>query len=317
MARPPKNIEVQDVNDESINQVAVASAMDVMRDQAQEEEAELVELAIGIGAMQAFDLIGKFTAASQVATFKRIRESKQINKLAIRMPDGRVATCDSMREACPILFGRSYDTMLREEDSYDLLGEKAYEVASRLGLNRSALRATRALPPEKLELVRIAIADGSTKAEVLSVIEDLAEKAQLAEAAAGEAKAELKASEEVLATKNKTIDRLQRDLKRIEKLPPDEQLAGIKKEAIDLQSETIGLVRGGLRQALIKLNDAPDDASKVAFMAGLVGAVYVELDALRDEVGLSLAAIDTTPEWERWAHARGTNAGAGAGTAAN
>ena len=317
MARPPKNIEVQDVNDESINQVAVASAMDVMRDQAQEEEAELVELAIGIGAMQAIDLIGKFTAASQVATFKRIRESKQINKLAIRMPDGRVATCDSMREACPILFGRSYDTMLREEDSYDLLGEKAYEVASRLGLNRSALRATRALPPEKLELVRIAIADGSTKAEVLSVIEDLAEKAQLAEAAAGEAKAELKASEEVLATKNKTIDRLQRDLKRIEKLPPDEQLAGIKKEAIDLQSETIGLVRGGLRQALIKLNDAPDDASKVAFMAGLVGAVYVELDALRDEFGLSLAAIDTTPEWERWANAQGTNAGAGAGTAAN
>ena len=317
MARPPKNIEVQDVNDESINQFAVASAMDVMRDQAQEEEAELVELAIGIGAMQAFDLIGKFTAASQVATFKRIRESKQINKLAIRMPDGRVATCDSMREACPILFGRSYDTMLREEDSYDLLGEKAYEVASRLGLNRSALRATRALPPEKLELVRIAIADGSTKAEVLSVIEDLAEKVQQAEAAADEVKAELKASEEVLATKNKTIDRLQRDLKRIEQLPPDEQLAGIKKEAIGLQSETIGLVRGGLRQALIKLNDAPDEASKVAFMVGLVGAVYVELDALRDEFGLSLAAVDTTPEWERWAAAQGANAGAGAGTATN
>ena len=291
--------------------------MVAMRVQAQEELAELLELAGDVKAYQAFSLVGKFAAASQVATFKRIRESKKIKDLPIRTPDGRVATCDSMREACPILFGRSYDTMLREEDSYDLLGEKAYEVASRLGLNRSALRATRALPPEKLELVRIAIADGSTKAEVLSVIEDLAEKAQLAEAAAGEAKAELKASEEVLATKNKTIDRLQRDLKRIEKLPPDEQLAGIKKEAIDLQSETIGLVRGGLRQALIKLNDAPDDASKVAFMAGLVGAVYVELDALRDEFGLSLAAIDTTPEWERWANAQGTNAGAGAGTAAN
>ncbi len=35
------------------------------------------------------------------------------------------------------------------------------------------------------------------------------------------------------------------------------------------------------------------------------------------DFSLSLAAIDTTPEWERWANAQGTNAGAGAGTAAN
>ena len=284
---------------------------------AQEDQAELVELAIGIGALQAFDLVKTFTSAAQVKLFKRIRESKQINKLCIRGQDGGVKTFHSMREACPVLFGRTYESMRDAEDCFGLLGEDVYEAAARLRLNDSALRAARALPPEKLEVVRLAIANGSTKAEVLSVIEDLAEKAQLAEAAATEAKAELKASEEVLATKNKTIDRLQRDLKRIEKLPPDEQLAGIKKEAIDLQSETIGLVRGGLRQALIKLNDAPDDASKVAFMAGLVGAVYVELDALREEFGLSLAAVDTTPEWERWANAQGANAGAIAGTAAN
>ena len=42
MARPPKNIEVQDANDESINQVAVASAMDAMRAQAQEDQLELL-----------------------------------------------------------------------------------------------------------------------------------------------------------------------------------------------------------------------------------------------------------------------------------
>lgn len=317
MARPPKNIEVQDVNDESINQFAVASAMDVMRDQAQEDQADLFDLATSIGAIQAMSLVNSFTSAAQVQLFRRIRDSNKIKDLPIRSSSGELTRFTSMRAACPVIFGRTYESLLEAETRLSTFGDNAYETAARLGLNRNALRAARALPPEKLEVVRLAIEGGSTKAEVLSVIEDLAEKAQLAEAAAGEAKAELKASEEVLATKNKTIDRLQRDLKRIEKLPPDEQLAGIKKEAIDLQSETIGLVRGGLRQALIKLNDAPDDASKVAFMAGLVGAVYVELDALRDEFGLSLAAIDTTPEWERWANAQGTNAGAGAGTAAN
>lgn len=317
MARPPKNIEVQDVNDESINQVAVASAMDAMRAQAQEDQLELLELASDVGAIRALDLTRALVAAATVRLFDKVRESKKIKDLPIRQPDGTVATATTVDEFCRLAFGKPRTAMIEASEALDALGEQAYEAASRLGLNRSSLRAARALPAEKLEIVRAAIAGGSTKAEVLSVIEDLAEKVEQAEAAAGEAKAELKASEEVLATKNKTIDRLQRDLKRIEKLPPDEQLAGIKKEAIDLQSETIGLVRGGLRQALIKLNDAPDDASKVAFMAGLVGAVYVELDALRDEFGLSLAAIDTTPEWERWANAQGTNAGAGAGTAAN
>ena len=317
MARQKNAIELQDVSDSSINQPAVASAMDAMRAQAQEDQLELLELASDVGAIRALDLTRALVAAATVRLFDKVRESKKIKDLPIRQPDGTVATATTVDEFCRLAFGKPRTAMIEASEALDALGEQAYEAASRLGLNRSSLRAARALPAEKLEIVRAAIAGGSTKAEVLSVIEDLAEKVEQAEAAAGEAKAELKASEEVLATKNKTIDRLQRDLKRIEKLPPDEQLAGIKKEAIDLQSETIGLVRGGLRQALIKLNDAPDDASKVAFMAGLVGAVYVELDALRDEFGLSLAAIDTTPEWERWANAQGTNAGAGAGTAAN
>jgi len=47
-------------------------------------------------------------------------------------------------------------------------------------------------------------------------------------------------------------------------------------------------------------------------MASLLGAVYVELDALRDEFGLPLATVDTTPEWERWAKAQGASAAAAA-----
>ena len=317
MARTPKNIEVQDVNDESIDRAAVASALDVMRDQAQEDQLELLELASDVGAIRALELTRSLVAAATVRIFQKVRSSNKIKDLPIRQSDGSVATATNLDDFCRLAFGKNRAVMFEAAETLEALGEHAYEAASRLGLNRAALRATRALPTEKLEIVRAAIAEGSTKAEVLSVIEDLAEKVQQAEAATDEVKAELKASEEVLATKNKTIDRLQRDLKRIEKLPPDEQLAGIKKEAIDLQSETIGLVRGGLRQALIKLNDAPDDASKVAFMVGLVGAVYVELDALRDEFGLSLAAVDTTPEWERWAAAQGANASAGAGTATN
>ena len=289
MARPPKNIEVQDVNDESINKTAVANAMDVMRDQAQEDQADLFDLATSIGAIQAMSLVNSFTSAAQVQLFQRIRDTNKIKDLPIRSSNGELTRFTSMRAACPVIFGRTYESMLEAEARLSTFGDNAYETAARLGLNRNALRAARALPPEKLEIVRAAIGNGSTKAEVLSVIEDLAEKVQQAEAAATEAKAELKASEEVLATKNKTIDKLQRDLKRIEKLPPDEQLAGLKKEATAIATEAEGFILGGLRQALLAINDHPSDsdfAQHGVFMAGLVGQVQAQLTALREEFNL-------------------------------
>ncbi|MDF1483718.1 hypothetical protein PY257_00665, partial [Ramlibacter sp. H39-3-26] len=53
------------------------------------------------------------------------------------------------------------------------------------------------------------------------------------------------------------------------------------------------------RQALIVLSGVPDDPGNAAFMSALLGPLYVELDALRDEFGLHLT-IDAVPEWQRW-----------------
>lgn len=105
---------------------------------------------------------------------------------------------------------------------------------------------------------------------------------------------------------------LHEEARLVKRLPANEALAKTKKEAVGLQNETVGLVRGGLRQALLNLNELGGDASHTAFMACLLGAVYVELDALRDEFGLPLATVDTTPEWERWAKAQGASAAAAA-----
>ena len=127
-------------------------------------------------------------------------------------------------------------------------------------------------------------------------------------AALRETRAEKEAGDQLLEKKNAKIDQLERAQKRIAKLPPDEALAKTKNEATTILSETLGLVRGGLRQALIALNDAPDEASKQAFMAGLVGAVIVELNGLRDEFNLPETAGDGTPEWERWAKANPVDA---------
>ncbi|GKT22556.1 hypothetical protein [Acidovorax sp. SUPP3334] len=277
------------MNDALIHQdfQALDAGRALLQADAQEDLAELCELAGDVKAVQMADITGKFCAAAQIQIFKKIRESKRIKDLPLRDAAGGLRRAQTLEEFCPLAFGRSYRAMMEAEERFDILGQEAYESASRLGLNRNALRAARALAPEKLEVVRAAIGNGSTKAEVLSVIEDLAEKVELAEAATAEAKAELKASEEVLASKNKTIDKLHRDLKRIEKLPPNEALAALKKEASAIAADAEGAILGGLRQALVKLSEHSDTATQhEVFMAGLVGQVQAQLNALRSEFSL-------------------------------
>ena len=96
---------------------------------------------------------------------------------------------------------------------------------------------------------------------------------------------------------------LHEEARLVKRLKPDEALAQIKAEAGVVLDESLGMVRGRLRQALVALNDAVDHPSKATFMAGLVGQMQAEIAALRDEFNLPDAVGDGTPEWERWAQA--------------
>ncbi len=90
---------------------------------------------------------------------------------------------------------------------------------------------------------------------------------------------------------------LHEEVRLIKRLPASEEIKRTKQEATNIQAETLGLVQGGLRHALIALNNCAEDQS--LFMAGLVGQVMAELVLLRDE--FSLPEVGGTPEWERWA----------------
>lgn len=212
MSRPPKTTEVLPLVDPTIDQEKMTTAMETMREQAQEDQLELLELASDMGAIRALEMTRNIVAAATVRLFDKVRESKRIKDLPIRQPDGTVATATTVDEFCRLAFGKPRTAMIEASETLDILGEQAYEAASRLGLSRSALRISRALPPEKLEVVRNAISSGSAKAEVLAVIEDLAEKVQKAEDTTAETRAEVEAKEKLLADKNQQIDSLRTEL---------------------------------------------------------------------------------------------------------
>ena len=106
-------------------------------------------------------------------------------------------------------------------------------------------------------------------------------------AALRELRAEHGAAEEVRAGLHKRIDKLEREKQRIERLPPDEALEALMKEAAAITRDAVGAVRGNLRQALQALLHAGEERGQNdVFMAGLVGQVQAELNALREEFNL-------------------------------
>lgn len=128
-------------------------------------------------------------------------------------------------------------------------------------------------------------------------------------AAIREAKAEKDADAALLEKKNQKIDKLERDLRRINKLPADDQLALLKKEATSIANDAEGAILGGLRQALLKLSQHDEGGSQAVFMAGLVGQVQAQLSALREEFSLpdasSLADQQLATEVGEWAFPAG------------
>lgn len=119
-----------------------------------------------------------------------------------------------------------------------------------------------------------------------------------------ESSAEKNATEKLLADKNAKIDKLSRNIAR---LTLDEKLLELQKEATAMMNDALGSIRGGVRQAVIALSNPPADApDQGVFIAGLVGQLQAELNALRTEFNLpdvSTAADQAlADEMKQWAN---------------
>lgn len=97
-----------------------------------------------------------------------------------------------------------------------------------------------------------------------------------------EAKQEKEATDKLLANKNTQIDKLSR---HIAKSTPDEVLLELQKESTALMNDALGCVRGQIRQAFGAIKKH-SDADHSLFMAGLVGQLQGDLNALREEFNL-------------------------------
>lgn len=260
---------------------------------------------IDLGRLEALDFLAVTANTAMLAIFENVKKSKAWRLLRNPAP-GRNGQFESLEEFCEIKLGKSYKRLRTLSAQKNLLGQDAYEQAERLGLRDVDYNAIKTLPAPDQELVRRAVEDAQSRDEVLDLLQELAgrhakEKEALTKEAA-EARAEKQAVEKVLQTKNQQIDKLQ----LVQVLPPEELYYEIKKKASAVSNDALGAVRGGVRQALIAVKDAPGEGpSKTVFMAAMVGQLQAEINALREEFNLpdvsTAADQELAAEVAQWA----------------
>ena len=80
---------------------------------------------------------------------------------------------------------------------------------------------------------------------------------------------------------------LHEEARLVKRLPANEALAKLKKEAASIAADAEGAILGGLRQALIAINNHGEERGQHnVYMSGLVGQVQAQLNALRQEFNL-------------------------------
>lgn len=249
------------------------------------ETDEVFAAGVDVGRLEAMDFVATIATSAMLSIYENVKKSKAWRYL--RHPqsgDGR--HFESLEEFCEVKLGRSYRRVRELAANRNLIGQEAFEQAERIGLRQVDYNAIKALPAPDQELVRRAVEESQSRDEVLSLLQELAARngreMQALAQRADDAQANLLAQQELLDKKNQRIDKLEREAKRIARLPAEEALADTKKEAADILAEALGVIQGNFRQALIALQGESADV----FAAGLVGQIAATLAALREEFNL-------------------------------
>ena len=288
---------------------AVTQAIDALNAKGEMIRAygnERDELNQMIGRVQLGMALGSFTNAINVQTLAQIKASKTYKSLeGLTGVDRRglpISNLGTWNGFCRSL-GMSPDKADDDILNIAKFGEEAMEHLAAIGAGYRELRQYRRLPEDQrqalIEVAKAGDKEGFAELAEEIISKHLKEKESLHDELA-ESKAERQATEQLLETKNKRIDQLERAQHRIQTMPPDEAAAELVREATDKMYSAQGYITGHFRAALQALNDAPSIEGKVQLMAGMVGQLMADLHVLRDQFNLPDAVGDGRPEWMQW-----------------
>jgi hypothetical protein len=260
-----------------------------LQTQAEQEKDEAFAAGVDLGRLEALDFIATVANSAILPIYEKVKKSKAW--MHLRNPQSsNGSNFESLEEFCQIKLGKTYGRLQHLVANRNLIGQEAFEQAERLGLRQVDYNAIKTLPAPDQELVRRAVEDAQSRDEVLDLLQELAARhakekealTQQVEEGKLEHAAVVKRLEVVTEQKEKAEARAA----RIAVMKPDEAFTELKTEATRVNSDALGAIRGGVRQVLVKLAEAPEGGEQSIFAASLIGELQAELNALREEFGL-------------------------------
>lgn len=114
-----------------------------------------------------------------------------------------------------------------------------------------------------------------------------------------ELKNEVTAKEDVLTNRAKQINALEEKVSRMKTVPPDQVLSELHTQATKWLNDTLGAIRGTFAGAIgaVDQHHQEHGGDSLAFLAGAIGQVQTELNALRDRYAIPDVAPALIPDW--------------------
>ena len=252
------------------------------------ETEELLALGKTVGQLEMATFFGNISDAAVLAAYENIKKSKAWSIL--RGADGK--PFPSLDAFCQAKLGYTERRMRQVIGNRTVIGQEAFEQAERIGLRQVDYNAIKALPAPDQELVRRAVEESKSRDEVLDLLQELAarhgQEKQALTKQVDELKAEADATSQLLADKNKALDKAKAAARRIANAPLEEQVAEELAEVNKRFHGALGYVRGDLRLGFQKLFDREQagDAEPGSYrqvMAGYVKEIEHELAVLKGD----------------------------------
>lgn len=210
MARKATEIIVQEkpaIDEAAVNGAFETARQNVLREQ-QETASETFSLGRFVGAAQMASAMRNFSAVAEVRAFDEVRKSKAFKHIPVTHPNGEVRTAENIDEFSRLVFGRGYKSMMENSQALERLGADSFDAVNSLGISRAQMRLLIALPEDERAAVNAAVKSGE-KLEVVSLIQDLANKLDETRSKVEDLKAQAAATDRVLSDKSALIDQLQ------------------------------------------------------------------------------------------------------------
>ena len=283
MARKPNHADIIDLNDESIDQPKVAGAMALMRTEAASAELAQAQHDSAVRAVAASmgyqlpadctdpDLIQRDIAANMrrsVEACLQVGMGLRVLKTACQHGEF-MARLD--------VLGVEHTVAKRFMQAATRFSKGATSHLLKAANSQSKLFEMLVLEDEQIEELELTGQTGELKLDDVASMSVKELRAKLREA-----RAEKLAVEKVLKGKNEQIDRLQ----LVQVMPPDQQFDELMKKAGGVTADALGAIRGGVRAALVAIHEHPSQGGNAVLMAGLLGQLQAELNALREEFNL-------------------------------